>query len=415
MLSRGQTVTAEVEAAKAVPIRLAPGEFSLHDTLVLHASAPNRSAHDRIGLGIATVRPGCGIGPTRLRRHWCGVRTATGISTWKPRRGPRRMRRRGLCMPTASGGSGWRARASGDVVGALKGGGERKSLPHAPLSLFSMGWRRRCTSIRAWKSPHPPLLFCLAGSSMRPRHEAGSGTMAIQALGYVGIEATAPEDWAGYGTQFLGLQLAERSAAQLVFRMDDRRQRIVVTPGDRDGARFFGWEVADAAALGGPGGAAGGGRRARRARRPGAGRAAARRRPDRDAGPDRQPGRDRPWRRAHGRALPPRPQHQRLPHRRAGPGPCGADRAADGGRAAFLPRPAGLPRLRLRHQPLPCLFPAREPAAPFARADRDRPGRLAPSDDGAVQPGRRRPGLRPGECSRRAGSPPRSAATPTTS
>ena len=74
--------------------------------------------------------------------------------------------------------------------------------------------------------------------------------MAVQALGYVGIEAKAPEDWAGYGTQFLGLQLAERSAAQLVFRMDDRRQRIVVTPGDRDGARFFGWEVADAAALG---------------------------------------------------------------------------------------------------------------------------------------------------------------------
>jgi 2,3-dihydroxybiphenyl 1,2-dioxygenase len=73
--------------------------------------------------------------------------------------------------------------------------------------------------------------------------------MAIQALGYVGIEATSPEDWAGYGTQFLGLQLAERSAAQLVFRMDDRRQRIVVTPCDRDGARFFGWEVADAAAL----------------------------------------------------------------------------------------------------------------------------------------------------------------------
>ncbi len=73
--------------------------------------------------------------------------------------------------------------------------------------------------------------------------------MAIQALGYVGIEATAPDDWAGYGTNFLGLQLAERSAAQLVFRMDDRRQRIVVTPGDRNGARFFGWEVADAAAL----------------------------------------------------------------------------------------------------------------------------------------------------------------------
>lgn len=73
--------------------------------------------------------------------------------------------------------------------------------------------------------------------------------MAIQALGYVGIEARSPEDWVGYGTNFLGLQLAERSTAQLVFRMDDRKQRLVVTPGERDGARFFGWEVADAAAL----------------------------------------------------------------------------------------------------------------------------------------------------------------------
>lgn len=73
--------------------------------------------------------------------------------------------------------------------------------------------------------------------------------MSIQALGYVGIVAKSPEDWAGFGTRLLGLQLAERSAAQLVFRMDDRRQRLVVTPGERDGARFFGWEVADAAAL----------------------------------------------------------------------------------------------------------------------------------------------------------------------
>ncbi len=73
--------------------------------------------------------------------------------------------------------------------------------------------------------------------------------MAIQALGYVGIEASRPEDWAGFGTGLLGLQLAERSAAQLTFRMDDRRQRLLVVPGAGDGARFFGWEVADGAAL----------------------------------------------------------------------------------------------------------------------------------------------------------------------
>ncbi|MBL6454338.1 VOC family protein [Belnapia sp. T6] len=73
--------------------------------------------------------------------------------------------------------------------------------------------------------------------------------MTIQALGYVGIEATAPEDWVAFGTRLLGLQLAERGAGGLVFRMDDRRQRLVVVPGRGNGARFFGWEVADAAAL----------------------------------------------------------------------------------------------------------------------------------------------------------------------
>ncbi|MBL6077652.1 VOC family protein [Belnapia sp. T18] len=73
--------------------------------------------------------------------------------------------------------------------------------------------------------------------------------MAIRALGYVGIEASRMEDWAGFGTGLLGLQLAERSVAQLTFRMDDRRQRLLVVPGAGDGARFFGWEVADGAAL----------------------------------------------------------------------------------------------------------------------------------------------------------------------
>ncbi len=67
MLSRGQTAQVAIEERAAVPIPLLPGEFSLHHTLALHASAPNRAAQDRIGLGIsyipAQVRH---IGPTRL-------------------------------------------------------------------------------------------------------------------------------------------------------------------------------------------------------------------------------------------------------------------------------------------------------------------------------------------------------------
>jgi hypothetical protein len=39
------------------------------------------------------------------------------------------------------------------------------------------------------------------------------------------------------------------AAATLTFRMDDRRQRLVVNSDRDDGAAFFGWELADASAL----------------------------------------------------------------------------------------------------------------------------------------------------------------------
>ncbi|WP_421990152.1 phytanoyl-CoA dioxygenase family protein [Roseococcus sp.] len=67
MLSRGQSVAVEVEERAAVPILLQPGQFSLHDTLALHSSAPNRSNHDRIGLGISYIPARVKhVGPTRL-------------------------------------------------------------------------------------------------------------------------------------------------------------------------------------------------------------------------------------------------------------------------------------------------------------------------------------------------------------
>jgi 2,3-dihydroxybiphenyl 1,2-dioxygenase len=47
----------------------------------------------------------------------------------------------------------------------------------------------------------------------------------------------------------VGLQAVERGNSLLAFRMDDRKQRIVIDRAMGDGARFFGWEVADATAL----------------------------------------------------------------------------------------------------------------------------------------------------------------------
>ncbi len=73
--------------------------------------------------------------------------------------------------------------------------------------------------------------------------------MALQALGYVGFGSTDLDGWRQFGTGLVGLQAVERSASLLAFRMDDRKQRIVIDKAMPDGGRFFGWEVADAAAL----------------------------------------------------------------------------------------------------------------------------------------------------------------------
>jgi 2,3-dihydroxybiphenyl 1,2-dioxygenase len=73
--------------------------------------------------------------------------------------------------------------------------------------------------------------------------------MTVQALGYVGFGSRDLDDWRQFGTGLVGLQAVERGNSLLAFRMDDRKQRIVIDRAMADGDRFFGWEVADAAAL----------------------------------------------------------------------------------------------------------------------------------------------------------------------
>src|SRR3954465_1698358 len=77
----------------------------------------------------------------------------------------------------------------------------------------------------------------------------GRSRMTLQALGYVGFGSSTLDDWRQFGTGLVGLQAVERSPSLLAFRMDDRKQRIVVDRSLPEGDRFFGWEVADAAAL----------------------------------------------------------------------------------------------------------------------------------------------------------------------
>src|SRR4051794_35596721 len=87
--------------------------------------------------------------------------------------------------------------------------------------------------------------------------------MGIEALGYIGVRSNNLDDWASYGASFLGLQRVDKSRSTLAFRMDDRKQRLVVDgDGGEDrrrglvvdaeggqGMGFLGWEVAAAAAL----------------------------------------------------------------------------------------------------------------------------------------------------------------------
>jgi 2,3-dihydroxybiphenyl 1,2-dioxygenase len=71
----------------------------------------------------------------------------------------------------------------------------------------------------------------------------------VEALGYIGIRSRNLEDWAAYATRFLGMQLVDKTSGMLSFRMDDRKQRVIVNADADGGAAFFGWQVADAAAL----------------------------------------------------------------------------------------------------------------------------------------------------------------------
>jgi 2,3-dihydroxybiphenyl 1,2-dioxygenase len=73
--------------------------------------------------------------------------------------------------------------------------------------------------------------------------------MDLQGLGYVGVRTKSLDDWTAYGTRFLGMQLVDKSRSALALRMDDRKQRLIVHSDQNDGPSFYGWEVADSAAL----------------------------------------------------------------------------------------------------------------------------------------------------------------------
>ena len=57
LLSRGQEIAVQVDAAQAVPVPLKAGEMSLHHVKLAHYSGPNTTADRRIGLAIRYIPP----------------------------------------------------------------------------------------------------------------------------------------------------------------------------------------------------------------------------------------------------------------------------------------------------------------------------------------------------------------------
>jgi 2,3-dihydroxybiphenyl 1,2-dioxygenase len=96
------------------------------------------------------------------------------------------------------------------------------------------------------------VIFSMLGSRAEflhaPRDTSGI-VMDFRSLGYFGIGASDLDGWRQFGTGLVGLQAVETSRSLLSFRMDDRKQRIVIDRSLPEGSRLFGWELDDADAL----------------------------------------------------------------------------------------------------------------------------------------------------------------------
>ena len=239
--------------------------------------------------------------------------------------------------------------------------------------------------------------------------------MALLGLGYAGFGSDALDDWREFGTGLVGLQAVERGNSLLAFRMDDRKQRVVIDRAMGEGTRFFGWEVADAAALD-----------ALAAKLEAAGvkvtaepaaLADARRVRRLISFSDPEGNRLEAFWGAEIDETPFRPGRNISGFRT---GPLGLGHAVltvenIDPMHGVLCRRARLWPVRLHHKAVPRLFLPRQCAAPLTCDDRDRQERHASSDGGAVFARRCRPGLRHRARRRRIASASRSAATPTIS
>jgi 2,3-dihydroxybiphenyl 1,2-dioxygenase len=73
--------------------------------------------------------------------------------------------------------------------------------------------------------------------------------MEISALGYIGIKSLQLDQWSQMATGLLGMQQVDRGGGMRAFRMDDRKQRLIVEGSSDAGLSVMGWEVPTSAEL----------------------------------------------------------------------------------------------------------------------------------------------------------------------
>ena len=72
--------------------------------------------------------------------------------------------------------------------------------------------------------------------------------MSILGLGYITIKSDKISDWIDFSSNYLGMQIVDKTKSIATLRMDDRKQRFVIT-NDAKASNIFGWEVKDQKSL----------------------------------------------------------------------------------------------------------------------------------------------------------------------
>tara|TARA_A100000164_G_C21824727_1_gene732246 strand:- start:144 stop:1136 length:993 start_codon:yes stop_codon:yes gene_type:complete len=66
--------------------------------------------------------------------------------------------------------------------------------------------------------------------------------MTILGLGYITVKSDKLDDWTNYSSSYLGMQVVDKTKSTAILRMDDRKQRFVIT-NETKAENIFGWEV----------------------------------------------------------------------------------------------------------------------------------------------------------------------------